>query len=663
MARFSIKRGLIFHRGGQEWTVVRRLMDGAIRLETPDGEVHVATEAEILLGCSSGTLHVDAAHQEEILPPDPTNLRTLDSYSEAAQAGAARRQYYLNRLMQNGRINSSPNQLRPKIRAIADELGDKTPPSPTSIYRWYNRYKTNESTVDLADRFEAKGRRGKWADEVETVINGALDKVYLQPQKHPARVVWEETQRQVLALQQRHPDLRDQFKMPSRATVYRRVNELQRYTVDAARLGKAKADRKYRAVLGQLKTERILERWEIDHTPLDLIVFDEESLMPHGRPWLTIIIDKYSRMIMGLYLGFGNPSAYSVLQCLRQAILPKDELLSPYEDITLPWPARGIPEVLVCDNGMELHSNALIEACRQLNIQLQFCPAKLPEYKGSVERFFRTISQDLVHRLPGTTFSNIWQRGDYPSEKLACIGFKALTGLLYKWVIEIYHQQNHRGIGMTPMMKWEKGERERIIEYPAHPEHLRIITGHTAERTLFRYGIELNGLKYNSPELQALHRRYGKNLKLQLKFYEDDIACIHVFDPHAKAYLRVPAIDQEYAQGLTLDQHELIRLKLREEARDYMDWHQVLAKKQELQALIDAAVVHKKMGVRKKAAKLRHINTAHPSGITVNRLSTPEPTALSIPLASTETLPEFNISEHMLYERPEAMIYSERKEH
>lgn len=216
---------------------------------------------------------------------------------------------------------------------------------------------------------------------------------------------------------------------------------------------------------------------------------------------------------------------------------------------------------------------------------------------------------------------------------------------------------------IQPVMKWEQGERERIIEYPANPELLRVIMGHTAERTLFHYGLEINGLKYNSPDLQALHRRYGKNLKLLLKFHEDDISYIHVFDPHAKVYVRVPAIDQEYTQGLTLDQHELIRLKLREEARDYMDWNQVLKKKQELQELIDAAVVHKKMGVRKKAAKLRHINTAYPSGITPKQASIPEPEALSIPLANTEALPEFDVSEHMLYEQSDLNAQGGRKAH
>lgn len=658
MMRFSFRKGLRFHRGNRVWTLERRLMDGSLRLEAEDGEIVNATEAEILAGCSQGTWHIDPAEQSEGVPVETRIQRDLLSFSVAAQVGAGRRQDYLNRLIEGGKLVSTPATLRRRIEEVAQEIGDDHPPSPVSVYRWYRRYRKTRSIADLADRHESKGRRINWSDEVRAVINEVIDTIYLNPQKHPGRAVYEEICRRLLVLQQQNPDKLDKLCIPSRPTIYRYLGKLEKYTVDAARLGRPAANRKFRAVLGQQKTERILERWEIDHTPLDLIVYDEESKMPHGRPWLTITLDKHSRMIVGFYIGFGNPSAYSVLQCLRQAILPKQPLLEEYDDITMPWPARGIPEVLVCDNGMELHSGSLNRACQELNIQIQYCPAKLPEYKGAVERFFRTISQGLIHRLPGTTFSNIWKRGDYASEKMACIGFRTLNALLYKWIVEVYHQEVHRGIGMSPARKWEAAERERIIEHPANPEQLRVITAHTAERTLFHYGVEINGLRYNSHELQTLHRRYGKKHKLILKFYEDDISFLHVFDPDEKAYIRVPAIDQEYSVGLTLDQHELIRQRLREEARDQTDWSTVLAKKKELQDMIDAAVAHKKMGVRKKAAKIRHIDSVYQDGLEPKPKSAPEQhrPPPPLPVAETDNLPVFSVSENKLYEQRETFV-------
>lgn len=651
MKRFSFRLGLKFHAGDQIWTVVRRLLSGALQLEAKDGELVAASEAEILASCSSGAWQVDTSGMDEPII-EVRAPRDLSSFSAAAQAKAARRQRYLNRLMVDGDLTFNFVRLRQQLAEIAKEIGDSAPPSPISIYRWYRRHKNSGSIVDLADRDESKGRRVKWSAEVMGVIQQAIETVYLNRQKHPGKAVYDEVHRKLLQLQKARPEGADELRIPSKVTIHRYLRRLDRYSVDAARLGKRAADRNYRAVLGMQKAERLLERWEIDHTPLDLIVFDEVSRLPHGRPWLTVAIDKYSRMIVGIYIGFGNPSAYSVLQCLRQAILPKQDILAQFDEITLPWPARGIPEMIVLDNGMEFHSAALIKACEELNIQVQFCPAKQPEYKGAVERFFRTISQDLIHRLPGTTFSNIRQRGDYESEKTAAIGFKTLHVLIYKWIVEVYHQQVHRGIGMSPAKKWEEGERERIIEYPAHPDQLRVITGHVAERTLFRYGVEINGLKYNSPALQTIYRRFGERYKVSLKFYEDDVGLIHVFDPAEKSYLQVPAVDIEYAAGLTLHQHEMIRGKLREEAKANADLPMLLAKKHELQGMIDTAIRHKKMGLRKKGSHLLHRNTAYPDGISPGNSAMPDTQCL--PVLSLEgmddgALPNFSVSDNKLY--------------
>lgn len=649
MMRLSIKKGLRFFKNEQVWTIERRTMDGLLLLLTEEGDVIKATESEILSGCAKGEWLPDSSEEIEIASVPTLPNRDLTTFPVAVQREARRRQNYLNWLTKDGKLISSPNRLIKEILEAAQDMGDTNPPSPVSVYRWHRRWKSR-SIVELADNREGRGRHLPWSIEVQSIVREIVDQVFLNQQRYPAKAVHEEITRRLLELQKLNPDQIQKFHVPSRSSIYRYLQNLEKYEVDAARMGKAAANRKYRGVFGMQKAKKILERWEIDHTPLDFIVYDEDTKMPHGRPWLTVIIDKHSRMIMGIYVSFGNPSAYSVLQCLRQAILPKDELLKQYPDITLPWPARGIPVVIVCDNGMELHSIALIKACQELNIQIQFCPAKLPEYKGSIERFFRTIAKDLIHRLPGATFSNIWERGDYESEDLACIGFKTLLALLYKWIVEVYHQEVHRGIGVPPALMWEKGERERLIEYPANPEQLWIITAHTAERTLFRYGIEINGLKYNSSELQSLYRRHGSNQKLSLKYHEDDISFVHVFDPDEKVYLKVPAIDQEYAAGLTLDQHDLIRQALRNEARDYMDRTLLLEKKRQLQTMIDAAVAHKKMGVRKKAAKLRKIDSVTPDGMTPKSTALPKPAPQPVlAVIADQDLPAFSISKNTLY--------------
>jgi hypothetical protein len=61
-------------------------------------------------------------------------------------------------------------------------------------------------------------------------------------------------------------------------------------------------------------TIEILERVEIDHTPLDLFVVDDDTGMPLGRPYVTLCIDDFSRCILGMHIGFTSPSYQSVVQ-------------------------------------------------------------------------------------------------------------------------------------------------------------------------------------------------------------------------------------------------------------------------------------------------------------------------------------------------------------
>ena len=70
----------------------------------------------------------------------------------------------------------------------------------------------------------------------------------------------------------------------------------------------------------QLAT-RILQRVEMDHSPLKVVVGTEAG--PIGQPWLTLLIDYYSRMVVGFCLGFEPPSYAVIMEALRHAILPK----------------------------------------------------------------------------------------------------------------------------------------------------------------------------------------------------------------------------------------------------------------------------------------------------------------------------------------------------
>jgi len=158
---------------------------------------------------------------------------------------------------------------------------------------------------------------------------------------------------------------------------------------------------------------------QIDHTAVDVIVVDERERLPIGRPWLSLAIDVATRVVPGFCVSLEPPSLISVALVLTHAVLPKDSWLADRE-LRVPWPVAGLPEVLHFDNGPEFHAESLSRAAQEYGIRLEYRPLGRPHYGGHIERLIGT-TMGAVHLLPGATFSNVAEKGDYPSEKTAVL--------------------------------------------------------------------------------------------------------------------------------------------------------------------------------------------------------------------------------------------------
>lgn len=599
MLRTSFKIGLTFIDGQSRRQIRRRLPTGKIQLEADNGELMNLTDGELRQRWFSGEWVIDESTLGSVR--DALYLavpRDLSTYPERHQKEAQRRQRYLQAINPEA-TSYNPASWRAAIEKAAAAMGDRNPPCPATVQAWWRRYRNTKSIHNLIPH--NKPSCGPKAKKRYGIFEDVIASVYLTNQKLPKLAVVEQVYRQIEAINQGQPG-EPPLKRPSRSTIYRWLDDLQQNLVDASRDGAESARVKYRAAIGSVKVGSVLERIEIDHTPLDLIVIDNLTKLPLGRPWLTMAIDAYSRMVVGFYTSFNAPSSHGVLQCLRRAILPKDDWLARFPDIKEQWPAYGIPDLIAVDNGTDLHSDALEAACLEMGIQILFCGSKTPQHKGAIERFFRTMNMGLIHRLPGTVFSNVDARGDYPAEDKAVIDMVTLVHLLTKWVVDIYNVSPHRGIGGRPLDRWLESAERRIIELPVYPQQLEVMTGIPAKRTLFHYGIELEGLHYNSDLLQSIRRRSGENRPVKLKYYEDSVAHIHVFDPYAKEYILVPARLAEYAEELPRDIHRLIREHARKRFGDQCLSSQLLEARAEIEAMIQQALRDKRMGSRKTGA-------------------------------------------------------------
>ncbi|PPD55085.1 MAG: hypothetical protein CTY12_01895 [Methylotenera sp.] len=606
MQRFSFKKGLTFIELNTRWQLIRRLITGRLQFESENGEIRNLTDKEVLHLWNTQQWLVDVStlgvNGDVIYLVTPADLST---YPMQWQEVAKRRLHYINQIKPDE--NKFNKKLwRELIIKAAKEINDINPPCPESVHGWWKRYRITKSINALLPR--VKNGFSKKEDARYSIFEEVIKTAYLNAQKLPLIDVVRKIQQRIVLLNMHREE---KIKQIGKSTIYRWVANLRRDISDSSRLGADVARNKYRSVMGGLKVSQILERVEIDHTPLDLIVIDKTTMLPLGRAWLTLAIDKHSRMVVGFYISFNPPSSYAVLQCLKQMILTKDDLLKRFPDIKNDWPVFGIPDLLALDNGMDLHADALKKACLELGIQILYCPAATPEMKGSVERFFRTINQGLIHKLPGTTFSNIDERGDYPSEDMAAIDMETLVHLVTKWIVDVYNVTPHRGIGDTPLNKWMDSAKHRIVDLPVYPAQLDVITGVPAKRTIFHYGLELEGLHYNSRQLQEIRKISGENMKVELKFYEDQVAFIDVFDPYAKEYLRVEAVHEDYVKDLHREAHRLSRVQARKKFGEQYSMPQLMEARDDIETIIKDALKAKKMASRKLAANmLMHDSTS-----------------------------------------------------
>lgn len=654
MIRFQFKPGLRFKTRDSDWTMVRRVPSGKLEFEDADGSRSAFTEDAVYRYWMGGEWVVDqdslSAHANVIYLAAP---RDLSTFTSTKQNGAKYRASYLAEITKylvdtKQVVSSSPAKLQPAITFAAARLQDANPPHAATVWRWWKKYTATQDINHLVDK--RAGRKATAQSEQRTIFDEAVESVYLMRQKYSAKDVADEIAHRYRQINQgREPENR--IKPPSRATIYRWIKQLHYAVVNKAREGKAATDRELRVVLGGAPAKSILSRYEIDHTPVDLHLIDETTKLYCGRPWLTMIMDRKSRMVTGFYIGFHAPSVYSILYALRMAILPKTSILEKFADIKSPWPVRGIPDCIVCDNGMDLHAHGFEIISFELGIEMIYCAVAHPELKGAIERLFRTVSHSLFHKLPGSVFSNPNVRGDYPSEATAVLDIGNFTHVLLKWIVDVYHNTPHRGLdGKTPLQVWTEGEATRQIQLPCLPQQLHLLAGETHERKIFHYGVEYDRVRYNSPQLGAIRARSGGTPKVKIRVYEHDIGFISVLDPYSNEFIDVSAVDQTYAAGMTRHVHLLICAEITRRFND--NWQNVRLHdvKQEIMSIVEAALHAKRSASRKKALSVMAIDSEQvlqdrPDPIATSRRrlkAAPKPTE---PIASGEedVLPEFPV--------------------
>jgi len=378
--------------------------------------------------------------------------------------------------------------------------------------------------------------------------------------------------------------------VPARNTLVRRIEMLDPLAVASARQG-GDAARPLRSAGGQPpEIEGLLEQVQMDHTVVDLEVVDEQYRRPIGRPYVTAAIDVASRGVAGLAVTLEAPSALSVGLCLAHMVTDKRawlERLGIEADARAAWPMSGKPREIYVDNAAEFKSEALRRGCDQHGIKLSYRPEGMPHFGGIIERLIGTMMQ-MVHELPGTTFSSPAQRGDYDSQATAAFTLAELN----KWLalaVASYHGQVHGTLSQTPSARWEQGAAEGgrpatvVSETAFLIDFLPVI-----RRTLTRTGFLVDHVQYYSDALKPWIARRERLEKFVLRRDPRDISRIWALDPDGDSYVQVPYRTLSRPPVSAWEQRAAIA-RLRELGRDQVDENSLFAMVEQMRQITDSA--------------------------------------------------------------------------
>ncbi|MBC17460.1 MAG: transposase [Desulfovibrio sp.] len=475
---------------------------------------------------------------------------------------------------------------RKKVNQRAKEVGVH----PSTLYRWLNDYQSFGVTSALIPKRRGwKEGKGRISAAAERVIEQTIKDFYLTPQRPTA-------QKTIVEIRQRCREVG--LEAPSGSTIRSRISKISEKERLRGRGHREKAKNKFLPTPGSFPhAEYPLAVVQIDHTPVDLILVDDEFRRPIGRPWITLAIDVYSRMATGYYLSFDSPSGTSVAMCVAHSMLPKEEWLTLH-GVDTDWPVWGKPRTIHVDNGPDFKSDNFKQSCAMHSINLEYRPVKVPRYGAHIERLLGTFMQQ-VHALPGTTFSSVHQKGEYDSEKHAALTKSEFEKWFVTLVCKHYHRELHRGIGMSPSRKWEigifgNGEETGIGMRPRPSDRLTIQLDFlpSFKRMIQTFGVSIDGLKYYSEALRnwinCKDPKTRKKRKFVFRRDPRDISNVWFFDPELKQYFKVPFANLSLP-SMSVWEYQQAKKKLKAEGEKSVNEHRLLDAVVELREMIEAS--------------------------------------------------------------------------
>lgn len=424
-----------------------------------------------------------------------------------------------------------------------------------TVYNWILAYSKSGGDIrSLIPKFSKRGRRSLQHVISEELWNYGLNQ-YQQMEKKSIKRAFELMQ--AYALEQHQLD-----HCMGYHTFWRIIKKINPKEDTIKRKGNNKAEKLFSLSESEFPHGNYaLQSVQIDHTPIDVLVVDEEHRLVTEKPYITVAFDSHTRCVLGYYITYDKPSRLSIAMTLINCVHDKGETLlkvrQQFPNLdpeklkileTSEWKkVYGLPFTLHMDNGSDFTSKDIRLFGLAYKIHLHYRAVGKAQHGAYVERYLGTLNQRL-HSISGTTFSNVQERGDYPSEKKATFTIDELEARVITEIV-LYQEEYHSQIRTTPSAKWRHSfsakNKERGIN-----QNLNLINFKrfkfdilpSERRTVQKSGVAIFDLKYTNPKIEkwigvkAL-KDNRKNRRFLIRYDPRDIRTIWFYDEEDKEYV------------------------------------------------------------------------------------------------------------------------------
>lgn len=379
---------------------------------------------------------------------------------------------------------------------------------------------------------------------------------------------------------------------------------------------------KHRPILSssKIETNGPGTRFQIDATIADIYIvssFDVNRII--GRPVVYAIIDVYSRIVTGIYIGLEGPSWLGAMMALDNMVTNKVEFCKQYDiDITEEqWPTHHLPEIIIADRG-EFEGYAVAGLINNLNIKIENTTAYRGDLKGIVERKFRTINGKVKQKAPGAIQKEYRERGDRDYRLDATLNLKEFTTLIITMVLHHNHKIIDKypmekemvtdGIVPTPISLWNWGIQNRKGRLRTVDRNiLRLNVLPRGKATISRAGIKFKNLLYGSK--RAMEEQWYiklKNKSIDIVYDPRHLEKIYIPNDHGIGYETCILLEPSQQYKLDFLEEVVFQQQLRNELEEEERSKQVqltINADTMMEQIIKAAEQKKKKGLYQPTSK------------------------------------------------------------